>query len=211
MPFFYRIGHIVSWLVSKLCFRMKTIHPEKLGVKGGHLVVANHTSFLDPPMMGSAFPDAIHYLARKTLFKGGVVSWVYEHLNTIPVNQDRPEYSSMKKIIRLVQEGEKVLIFPEGERTRDGQLKERGEPGVGLLIAKSRVPILPIRMFGAYEALPRGASFPKFVKLTMVAGDPIDLNDFIDDSGLSKKELYQALSDKAMEAIEALELPSDSA
>jgi 1-acyl-sn-glycerol-3-phosphate acyltransferase len=205
----YWIGFTFWRLVSTLCFRRKIIGREKLAVEGGYLVVANHTSFLDPPVIGAAFPEPIHFLARKTLFKRGLGEWILTSVNSIPVNQDRPEYSSMKKIIRLVQEGEKVLIFPEGERTLDGKLKERGEPGVGLLIAKSRVPILPVRLFGAYEALPRGASFPKLKKLTLVVGDPVDLNDFIDNSGLEKKELYQGLSDRAMEAIGALELPGE--
>lgn len=204
---FYRFALLFWKTIFAVFFRRKIIHPEKVHVEGGHLVVGNHTSFLDPTLLGSCFDEAIYFLARKTLFKKGIGGWALRKVNSIPINQDRPEYSSMKKIIQLAKAGEKILIFPEGERTHDGELKESGQPGVGLLIAKSRVPILPMRHFGAYEALPRGASFPKLKKLTVVVGDPIDLNDFIDNSGLEKKELYQALSDKAMEAIAALEIP----
>lgn len=210
MHWVYWIGYTISRLLAALYFRRRIIHGEKLGVEGGHLVVANHTSFLDPPMIGSCFPEAIHYLGRKTLFKGRLVGWVYRKMNTIPIDQDRPEVSTMKTIIRLAREGEKVLLFPEGERTLDGQLKEKGAPGVGLLIAKSKVPILPVRLFGAFEALPRGAKFPRPAKLTLVVGDPVDVSDVIENSGLTGRALYQALSDRAMDAIRALELPEEA-
>lgn len=209
MTLFYRFALFFWNSVFNIAFRRKIINPEKVHVKGGYLVVANHTSFLDPTLVGSCFDEALYFLARKSLFKKGIGGWAMRKVNSIPINQERPEYSSMKKIIQLAKAGEKILIFPEGERTYDGELKETGQPGVGLLIAKSRVPILPTRHFGAYEALPRGATFPKLKKLTVVIGDPIDLNDFIDNSGLGKKELYQALSDKAMEAIAALEIPGE--
>lgn len=207
MTFWYRVGYTMSRLVAALYFRRRVIHPEKLAVPGGCLVVANHTSFLDPPMIGSAFPEAIHYMARKTLFSNPLAQWAYRHCNAIPVDQQRPELSTIKRVLQLVQQGEKVLIFPEGERTLDGRLKERGAQGIGLLIAKSRCPILPVRLFGAYEALPRGARVPRPRRLTLVAGDLLDLNHLLEDSGLAGKDLYQALSDRAMQAIAALEPP----
>ncbi|MCB1232175.1 MAG: 1-acyl-sn-glycerol-3-phosphate acyltransferase [Verrucomicrobiae bacterium] len=203
----YRLGYTLSNLVARLYFRRRVIHPEKLAVPGGCLVVANHTSFLDPPMIGSAFPEAIHYMARKTLFSNKVADWIYRHCNAIPVNQERPELATIKRILQLVDQGEKVLIFPEGERTRDGQLKEKGAPGIGMLIAKSKKPILPVRLYGAYEAFPRGAKIPKPSRLTVVAGDLLDLSELIEDADLKGKELYQALSDRAMEAIAELKLP----
>ncbi|MCB1236728.1 MAG: 1-acyl-sn-glycerol-3-phosphate acyltransferase [Verrucomicrobiae bacterium] len=206
----YRVGKLISNLLANLYFRRRIVNPEKLKLPGGCLVVANHASFLDPPMIGSAFPGDIHYMARRTLFREGIVEWVYRRLNAVPVNQDNPELSTIKRILQLVKDGEKVLIFPEGERTWDGELKARGAPGIGLLIAKSKAPILPVRLFGAFEALPRGHSFPKPAKLTLVAGDPIDFTDFIAESGLAGKDLYQALSDRAMEAIAALEIPDPS-
>jgi 1-acyl-sn-glycerol-3-phosphate acyltransferase len=209
MTFWYRVGYTMSRLLATLYFRRRVVHPEKLAVPGGCLVVANHTSFLDPPMIGSAFPEAIHYMARKTLFSNNAAKWAYRHCNAIPVDQERPELSTIKRILQLVQSGEKVLIFPEGERTLDGQLKEKGAQGIGLLIAKSKCPVLPVRLFGAYEALPRGAKLPRPKQLTLVVGDLLDLNHLLENSGLSGKELYQELSDRAMGAIAALKLPEN--
>lgn len=211
MTFWYRVGYTMSRLVARLYYRRRVIHPEKLSFPGGCLVVANHTSFIDPPMIGSAFPEAIHYMARKTLFSNPIAKWAYVSCNAIPVDQQRPELGTIKRILQLVKQGQKVLIFPEGERTLDGELKEQGAQGIGMLIAKSKAPVLPVRLFGAYESLPRGASFPRRTRLTLVVGDPLDLNHLLEDSGLSGKELYQELSDRAMQAIAALKLPEKGA
>lgn len=207
MNFIYWLGYTASRFLAAVYFRRRVIHPEKLAVPGGCLVVANHASFLDPPMIGSAFPGAIHYMARKSLFNHPVADWIFRRCNAIPVDQQRPELGTIRRILQLVEAGEKVLIFPEGERTEDGQLKERGAAGIGLLIARSQAPVLPVRIYGAYEALPRGAKFPRPARITVVAGDRLDLNHLLDDSGLKGKELYQELSDRAMEAIAALRLP----
>jgi 1-acyl-sn-glycerol-3-phosphate acyltransferase len=207
MKFWYRVGRTLSNLLAVLYFRRRVVNPERLRVPVGCLVVANHTSFLDPPMIGSAFPEAIHYMARKTLMSNRAAQWVYRQCQAIPVDQQRPELSTIKRVLQLVAQGEKVLIFPEGERTSDGQLKEKGAQGIGLLIAKSKCPVLPVRLYGAYEALPRGAKFPRPAKLTLVVGELLDLNHLVENSGVNGKDLYQALSDRAMEAIAALKLP----
>lgn len=203
----YWLGYALANLMAKLYLRRRVVNPEKLAEPGGCLVVANHTSFLDPPMIGSAFPYPVYYVARKTLMSNAFARFIYKYCQTIPIDQSRLEYSVLKRIVNLVKEGEKVIIFPEGERTSDGKLKEIGETGVGLLIAKSGQPVLPIRLFGAYESLPRGAKFPKPGKLTLVTGDRVDMSDLMKDPGLKGKDLYQALSDRAMEAIAALEMP----
>ena len=205
----YWFVYSLSNLIAKLYLRRRVVNPEKLAEPGGCLVVGNHTSFLDPPMMGSAFPYPIYYLGRKTLMSNRLSAAIYKYCQTIPIDQSKLEYSVLKRVIKLVQDGEKVLIFPEGERTFDGKLKEKGEAGVGLLIAKTKEPVLPVRLFGAYESYPRGAKFPKPGRLTLVAGDRVDISDLLENPGLKGKELYQALSDRAMDAIAALRLPEE--
>ena len=209
MNWVYRIGYTIFKLTSELYFRRRVVNPEKLEVPGGCLVVANHTSFMDPPVIGSAFSEGIYYMARKTLFSTPIAEWIYHRWNAIPVDQNRPKLATIRRILQLVKDGEKVLIFPEGERTLDGQLKEKGAPGIGMLIAKSGKPVLPVRLFGAYEALPRGAKFPRRVPLTLVVGDLFDPRERLEDPGLKGKALYQALSDEAMAAIRSLEIPAD--
>jgi 1-acyl-sn-glycerol-3-phosphate acyltransferase len=111
-------------------FDTKVVGRDKLITDGSVLIASNHESFLDPPLVGIAYNDSVYYLARKTLFRG-VTKWLYSRWNAIPIDQDAPDMSSLKKIIKILKSGEQVVVFPEGSRTLDGEL-QRGEAGVGL-------------------------------------------------------------------------------
>ena len=170
---------------------------------GPVIIVANHASYLDPPLVGVACNRAIFFLARKTLLDGRFFGWLLPKLNVIPVDQEGGDRSALKTLIRLLKSNEGVLIFPEGERTSDGRMGS-AQPGLGLVIAKTRAPVIPVRVFGAREALPRGASRVRFRRVTIVVGEPIRFTaDELEQSG---KELYSQLSRRAMEAIAALNM-----
>jgi len=200
----YRFFRFLCWVVLKVGFKHKVVNRENLIEDGPALIASNHVSFLDPPAVGVSFHNHINYLARKTLFKG-FFAWLLPRLYSIPVDRDGSDMSSLKKIISLLKAGERVLLFPEGTRSDDGEVKE-AEAGVGLVIAKSGAPVLPVRVFGAYEALSRHHEKVKFVPITVVVGEPVDFSD-IEAQGLKGKALYKAYADKTMEAIAALELP----
>jgi 1-acyl-sn-glycerol-3-phosphate acyltransferase len=99
-----------------------------------------------------------------------------------------------------------VVIFPEGERTLDGKMKTEGEPGVGMIVAKANVPVLPVRLFGPEKALPRGSKKITPHPVTLVVGKPIEFSDLLNNEEMSTKERYQAISARIMSAIAALEL-----
>jgi 1-acyl-sn-glycerol-3-phosphate acyltransferase len=173
-------------------------------IKGqdGVLIVSNHESFLDPPVVGIAFDQELHYLARKSLFSAPVLGSLYRVLNSIPVDQDRPDMTSLKIVIRELKSGKKVLVFPEGSRTLDGDMLP-GEPGVGLVVTKAGVPVLPVRIFGAREALPRGGSLPQPSEITLVIGklwhyDPANYTAY------TGKDLYRRVSQDLMAQVEDL-------
>ncbi|MEC7225044.1 MAG: lysophospholipid acyltransferase family protein [Verrucomicrobiota bacterium] len=173
--------------------------------EGGVLIVANHASYFDPPVVGVSYGKKTAFLARKTLFKKGFFGWLYPKLNAIPVDQDGPDMSSLKRIIKELKNGNPVLIFPEGQRSVDGTILP-GEAGVGLVIAKSKAPVLPMRIFGAFEAFPRGAKIPKFfTKITVSVGDMITFDE--DQLKTKTRESYQNLSDCVMNAIAKIEKP----
>ncbi|MEC7637757.1 MAG: lysophospholipid acyltransferase family protein [Verrucomicrobiota bacterium] len=173
--------------------------------EGGVLIVANHASYFDPPVVGVSYGKKTAFLARKTLFKKGFFGWLYPKLNAIPVDQDGPDMSSLKRIIKELINGNPVLIFPEGQRSVDGKILP-GEAGVGLVIAKSKAPVLPMRIFGAFEAFPRGAKIPKFfTKITVSVGDMITFDE--DQLKTKTRESYQNLSDCVMNAIAKIEKP----
>lgn len=207
MNFWYWLGHFLSKLVSKVVCSFRVQDGQRLeNLPKGLLIVSNHVSFLDPPFIGGAFREPIFYFARKTLFDHPVANFLYTRVNAIPVNQEKPEISSLKLVINLLKDGEKVLIFPEGERTLDGKLKTEGEPGVGMIVCKANVPVLPVRLFGPEKALPRGSKKLKRHPVTLAVGEPVALDDLVNDESLSAKERYQAIANRIMAAIGSLEL-----
>jgi 1-acyl-sn-glycerol-3-phosphate acyltransferase len=201
----YWIGHTIFRAAAKAFFRYQVVGRDKLIQEGPVLIASNHESFLDPPLVGVAWDDSVYYLARKTLFKGPT-KWLYPRWNAIPVDQEAPDMSSLKKIIKILRSGKQVVVFPEGARTLTGQLQP-GEAGVGLIAAKSNATIQPVRIFGAFKALPRGSGRLRFHPITIVVGDPIKLTP--EEQKTRGREGYQAISDRIMEEIAKIKHPSE--
>ncbi len=201
MRWIYWSGWLLFRSAFRSLFKLRIRHAERLVTEGPVLVVSNHESFLDPPLIGTLYEDEMVFLARKTLFKG-VFKWLYAQWNAVPVDQEKPDMSSLKTIIRELKSGNRVLVFPEGARTLDGALGT-AQPGVGLIAAKAGVTIQPIRIRGAREALPRGSAWMRLTRIEVTVGEPIDLAA----EGLAggrDKEAYQKIADRLMAAIAAL-------
>jgi len=200
---YYWIGYHLSRLIGRLFFRLRIIHRERMIQTGSVILAMNHQSYLDPPLAGITCDRSIYFLARRTLMDTPVLGWVLPKLNVIPVNQEGIDRSALKALIRVLKSGNAALVFPEGARTLDGDLQP-AQPGLGLVIAKTLAPVVPIRIFGAHEALPRGGGGLHFVPITIVVGEPI----FFTTADLESpgKDLYGRLSQRVMDAIAALPL-----
>ena len=135
--------------------------------------------------------------------EGPFFGWLLPKLNVIPVDQEGKDRSALKALIRILKAGEGTLVFPEGERTLDGNLQP-ALPGVGFVIAKTLAPVVPMRIFGAREALPRGSGRVRFRPITVVVGEPIYFTAA--DLQPPGKDLYLRLSQRVMDAIAALSL-----
>ena len=203
MNFYYWLGYHFSRLIGRLVFRFRVVHRERMIQSGSVILARNHESYLDPPLAGTTCDRAIYFLARRTLLEMPLLGWLLPKLNVIPVNQEGVDRSAIKALIRILKAGNGVLVFPEGSRSLDGKLQP-AEPGLGLVIAKTLAPVVPMRIFGAHEALPRGRGGLWFVPLTIVIGEPI----FFTAADLSGpgKNLYGRLSERVMNAIAALRL-----
>src|SRR5262245_11282602 len=202
MNFYYWLGYHLSRLIGRLFFHFRVIYRERMLQSGSVILAMNHQSYLDPPLAGTACDRAVYFLARRTLLDVPLLGWLLPKLNVLPVNQEGIDRSALKGLIRVLKAGNAVLVFPEGSRTVDGNLQP-AEPGLGLVIAKTLAPVVPMRIFGAHEALPRGGGL-HFVPITIVIGEPIfftaaDLNP-------AGKDLYNRLSQRVMDAIVALQL-----
>lgn len=201
----YRICHTLTRGIARATLNFRVIDPENLIEDGPALICANHVSFFDPPLVSICFEKEIHFLARHTLYSNPVARWLFPRLNVTPIDQDRAGMSGLKTMVRLLAGGNRVLIFPEGGRSPDGGLQPAAG-GAGLVTAKSRAPVIPIRLFGAYEALPMGAARPRLVTVTAVIGKPLR---FTDEKYPATREGYQLISDTIMESIAALSCPPD--
>jgi 1-acyl-sn-glycerol-3-phosphate acyltransferase len=203
MNVYYWLGYNLSRLVGRMFFGLRIIHRERMIQTGPVILAMNHQSYLDPPLAGIACDRAIYFLARRTLMDLPLFRWLLPKLNVIPVNQEGIDRSALKALIRVLKSGKAALVFPEGARTLDGNLQP-AQPGVGLVIAKTLAPVVPMRIFGAHEALPRGGGGLHFVPITVVVGEPIFFTKA--DLQSSGKDLYGRLSQRVMDAITALHL-----
>lgn len=201
-PVYWTMYHAAR-LTSLLLFRTRVLHRERMINEGPAILASNHQSFLDPPILGNVSTRGIFFLARKTLLDTPGMGWLLPKLNVVPVDQEGTDRSALKALIRLLRAGEGVLVFPEGARTLDGNLQPV-LPGLGLVIAKTLAPVVPMRIFGAHEALPRGGGGLHLHKITVVVGEPIHFTEA--DLQPPGKELYARLSNRVMEAISALRI-----
>jgi 1-acyl-sn-glycerol-3-phosphate acyltransferase len=195
---FYWIGQRFFREVSRAFF---VVGRENLNLSGPAIIASNHVSYLDPPFIGAAFDESIYFMARKTLMRHAFVAWLFKQWQVIGVDRDKPDPSTLKTIFRKLEEGHKVILFPEGTRSLTGDLGP-GEPGIGMIIARSGVPVIPVRIFGAHEALPRDKKLPQPARITVAVGKPwqYDPAQFAD----AGREKYQRISDAVMQQIAAL-------
>ena len=200
----YWMGYTLCNLVGKVAFDFEVYGRENLIEEGGAILASNHQSYLDPPCIGMACRNDIYYLARNTLYQRPLIGPLLKRLNTVPVDRDRGDVSSIKTIIRLLRSGHRVIIFPEGTRSSDGKLQP-ARAGLGMIIAKTLAPVVPVRVFGSFEALPRVGGI-KLRPVSVVVGKPMR---FSEDALKGDRDVYQKLSNQVMEKIAGLELPAE--
>jgi 1-acyl-sn-glycerol-3-phosphate acyltransferase len=203
VKFTYWFFASLARIFAKLLFRFRILHRERLPETGGIILAANHQSYFDPPLVGICSRRPVHYLARKSLMEWPFFGPLFPDMNVIPVDRDGNDMSALKTVIRKIREGEGVVLFPEGTRSPDGDLQP-ARAGVGLVIAKTLAPVVPMRIFGSYEAFPRGSKGVKFHPIRVVIGQPIVFTK--EDVGQGDREDYQRLSQRVMDAIGALKL-----
>src|SRR5207247_5932889 len=149
MNFYYWLGYHLSRLLAQLFFGFRIINRECVIQTGPVIVAMNHQSYFDPPLAGNACDRAIYFLPKKSLLKSKFGACLLPKLNVIPVDLEAIDRSAVKTLIRVIKAGNGALVFPEGTRTPDGTL-QLALPGVGLIIAKTRAPVVPMRIFGAF-------------------------------------------------------------
>ncbi|MDQ6912203.1 MAG: 1-acyl-sn-glycerol-3-phosphate acyltransferase [Verrucomicrobiota bacterium] len=200
--YWYWGGFYLAKMLGRLFFHFRVLHRERRILEGPLIIAINHQSYLDPPLAGVASGRETYFLARKNLLDVPVLGWLLPKLNVVPVDQEGADRSALKALIRILKNNDATVVFPEGARTLDGNLQP-ALPGLGFVIAKTLAPVLPMRISGAHEALPRGGGRLRFHPITIAIGEPIHFTEA--DLQPRSKELYQQLSERVMRAIAALE------
>ncbi len=196
----YRVSQFIGRLILKFYFRRRVEGMENIPKEGACIVVANHTSFLDPFLICTIAPRIIHYITYAYFYYFWLFHWYCRRVHCIPIKKDGKDISALKRALRLLKNGELVGIFPEGVRSKTGKLG-KGEPGVALIALKANVPIIPVGIQGAYESFPKGSKFPKPRPITIIFGKPFMIGDYVDVNAQKNSELQQKVTDLIMSKI----------
>ncbi len=165
------------------------------------VVVSNHQSHFDPPLLGAALRRQLNYLARKSLFKFSPLAWLIDLLDAIPLEIDGIGFEGIKECLKRLRGGEMVLIFPEGARCWDGKIAEF-KPGSLTLAQRSKTAILPMAIDGCFEAWPRTNRMPwLWGRISVNVGEPILYEEFKD---LSEEKLREMVRSRVIKLHEEL-------
>ncbi len=186
----------VTWLL----FRVRARGAEHIPARGSVLIVANHSSVLDPPLIGVASPRQVSFLAKADLFGIPLFGGLIWRLNARPIRREGADPSALRAALRLLQDGRVLLVFPEGTRGDEGILRDP-KTGPGMLAVLSGATVVPAFIVGSGRAWPRGRRLPRPARVTVTFGPAMR---FARRDDVDRKEQYEAASRAMMAAIARL-------
>lgn len=156
--------------------RMSYSGLENLPKKGPYIIAPNHLSYADAPLAVSAVPweivSRMFFLGHTKYFGGRFTSKIARFIHVIPVDMEARLYSALQLSAYVLKRGKILCVFPEGTRSRDGEMKEF-KKGIGILSKELNVPIVPAAINGTYEMMPPGAGFPRPAKVSISFGEAV--------------------------------------
>lgn len=169
----YAILKPIAVALMRLLFRLEVVDPGLVPATGPVLIVSNHVSMLDPPLVGGAAPRPLFFMAKEELFRIPLFGRLIRSLNARPVRRDGSDMRALKASLALLEEGRALLVFPEGTRGEDGQPPREFKAGVGMLAVMSGAPVVPVYVSGSGAALPRGRALPRLTRVRVTFGPPL--------------------------------------
>jgi len=153
--------------VFKLLYRFEGINKEAIPKEGGVLVCANHISLIDPIAMAITTKRHYHFMAKEELFKNKLFAKFIRKLNAFPVKRGSSDREAIRQGLKVIKEGHVLGIFPEGTRSKDGELGQ-GHAGIGFFALRTDCAVVPVAIIGPYKF---------FRRVKVVYGDPIDFTE----------------------------------
>jgi len=185
---FWRWCQTVAHIGTSLLFDFKAFGVEHVPLTGGAILASNHQSNLDPVLLGVRLRRPVTYMAKSELFSNPAFSWFIRSLHAFPVKRGAGDVGAMRQAIQLLQEGYLLNFFPEGTRTRDGEIGPV-QPGIALVVKRAGVPVIPVAIDGAFESMGRGSKMFRPRPIYLQYGPPLELD------GLKAERVVAVLGD----------------
>ncbi len=212
MTFAYRCGWESFRAVFALYFGWRVFNAERVPLTGPVILASNHASYIDPPLVGAGVRRQISFLARDNIFHVPVLAAILRSWEVVPVDRDGGTGRGLKQILARLEQGGAIILFPEGTRSRHGELNP-ARSGIGLTVIKSRAPVVPQRVVGTHEAFGPHKRSPRPRRLTVKYGQPMWFAEQRAEAAVCSKqrvkEIYQQVADEIMAEIAKLEPRSD--
>jgi 1-acyl-sn-glycerol-3-phosphate acyltransferase len=199
-PLFYRLVKWLFWPIGRFYFRIRT--EGGIARRGPLMLVSNHASLLDPPVLGSACPRPVRFLVTRRLYDRRAQQWFYRWMGAIPVRDSgRPDHGAIRRALRVLHEGEILGIFPEGIGLDPAGRLRSPRSGVALIASMARVPVVPVAIHGTHRSLSKGKFWPRPGRVSVVFGDPFLIEA---RAGDDRRRARQELTDEIMRRISSL-------
>ena len=197
---FYAACKVPTVAFMRLMFRLEAVGVANIPASGPVLMVSNHSSVLDPPLIGGASDRQLTYLAKAELFEIPLFGALIRGLDARPIRREGADPGALRTARHVLEEGGALLVFPEGTRGDEGDIRP-AKPGAGLLAVSSGAAVVPVYIKGSGQAWPRGRSLPRPAKVTVTFGKPLR---FEPARGADRKAQYELASREMMDAISRL-------
>ncbi len=149
-------------------YRIQVIGKENFPKEGGVLLCTNHIDNLDPPVVGITCPRTVNFMAKEELFEAPILKSLLPSLQAFPVKRGMSDRQAMRKALSVLKDGEVVGLFPEGTRSKNGEL-QKGLAGAGFFALRGNAVVMPCAIIGPYKP---------FKRLKVVYGKPIDMTPY---------------------------------
>ncbi|MFP4497935.1 MAG: lysophospholipid acyltransferase family protein [Vulcanimicrobiota bacterium] len=202
---FFYTGKALLLLFYRNCCNIEYSGLENVPEKGGFILASNHVSNYDPFAVGIGIDHKVCYLAKQELFEGKnklFIGPLLRGVAAIPIKRSTVDRKALNRATEILKEGHVLGIFPEGGRSRDGQVKDEGKNGAAMFSVMLNAPILPAAITGTINCLI--SKFPpRWKKITVKYGKPIYPSEFEHISG--KKQRMNAITQRLLDDIKQIQ------
>ena len=194
---YYLFKYSVVNPMLRVYFRGQIYGAENVPQQGALVVVSNHASYFDPPILSCCLKRPVAFMAKEELFHIPILKQGIQLYGAYPVSRGSADRSAIRAALNCLENGWATGVYLEGSRTPDGKIIDP-KRGAALLAAKAQAPLLPVSLWGTQRILNKGSAFPRSVPITVRIGKPIT-----PPSSTNREEL-QAVTQKCAAEIMAL-------